>query len=208
MLDTLCGELAKHIINLNVSAMHIGMDCTGNQWMLADALEKELNEQGILRVKFSGSSSSDPISVQDRRPAKDLYTNYVTELWGRFGTYVQNDMIRNLDDEACKQFCTRLLDFSSNDSRKVVIESKSILRERLGYSPDEADSAVVAIEVVRKVLNILPQQNIGGTGSYAESELEEYADMETEMLESAGFEEDDFEGTEITMDEGLTDFEI
>ena len=161
-----------------------------------------------MRVKFSGSASSDPISMQDKRPGKDLYTNYVTELWGRFGTYVQNDMIRNLGDEACKQFCTRLLDFSSNDSRKVVIESKSILRERLGYSPDEADSAVVAIEVVRKVLNILPQQNIGGTGSYAESELEEYADMETEMLESGGFEEDDFEGTEITIDEGLTDFEI
>ena len=205
MLDTLCKELAKHIINLNVNTINIGMDCTGNQWMLADALEKELGETGIMRVKFSGSASSDPISVQDRRPAKDLYTNYVTELWGRFGTYVQNDMIRNLDDEACKQFCTRLLDFSSNDSRKVVIESKTILRDRLGYSPDEADSAVVAIEVVRKGLNILPMQNKGGVGSFSDAEYEDMAYAEEEML-NGSFDGDDFDSVDLDIEEDITDW--
>ena len=187
MLDTLCTDIKNHIYSLDVPVNHIGMDCTGNQWMLADALEKSLGETGIMRVKFSGSASDDPISLQDKRPGKDLYSNYVTELWGRFGLYATNDMIRNLDDTACKQFCTRLLDFSSNDSRKVTIESKSILRERLGFSPDEADAAVVALEVVRKELNILPMQNKGGLGFHSKDDYEEFAELEEDMMREDGF---------------------
>jgi hypothetical protein len=190
MIDTLCENIKHHLNAIGCTIDNVGMDCTGNQWLLADALEKTMGNTGIHRVKFSGSASDEPISIQDKRPGRDLYSNYVTELWGRFGLYVQNDMIRNLDEEACKQFCTRLLDFSSADSRKVTIESKTILRERLGYSPDEADAAVVALEVVRKGLNILPMSNKGGVGSFAEDEWEELAEIESEYNED-GFSDQD-----------------
>jgi hypothetical protein len=140
------------------------MDTTGNQWMLADAVEKEYGAQGIHRVRFTGTASKDPISVQDPRPASEIYQNFVTELWGRFGVYVQNDMIRGLCDEACKEFSTRMLDYSTKDQNKVVIESKVVLHDRLGFSPDHADAAVIAVDVVRKVLNVLPEEAKGSQG--------------------------------------------
>lgn len=208
MLDTLCENIANHLWSLDVDVNHVGMDTTGNQWMLADALEKTMGQTGIMRVKFSGSASDDPISMQDKRPGKDLYSNYVTELWGRFGLYVQNDMIRNLDEETCKQFCTRLLDFATSDTRKVTIESKTILRDRLGYSPDEADSAVVALEVVRKALDILPMQNKGGSGAFHNDDFEELAELEQSMMESDGFGEDDFDSVDQDGYEDYGDFDV
>lgn len=196
MLDTLCNDIIKQLRSLGISIVNTGMDCTGNQWMLADALEKNMGEQGMLRVKFTGTPTDDPISVQDPRPAKDLYHNFVTELWGRFGLYINNDMVRGLSDECCKQLCTRLMDFSSKDNRKVVIESKQILKDRLGYSPDEADAAVVNGEVVRKVLGILPMNSKGASGTFTKDSYEKEAEAEQKMLESGGFSGDEFDAME------------
>ena len=193
MLDTLCNDIVKHLNHLDIDMKHVGMDTTGNQWMLADALEKARKQQGILRVKFTGAATSDPISMKDPRPASDLYHNYCTELWGRMGLFFGNDMVRNLSDDACKQFCIRLLDFSTKDSRKVMIESKDVLRERLGESPDEADATVIVGEVVRLVLGILPEEGTGGTGATSGTDTyETLARMESNMLAGDGFSGDDF----------------
>jgi hypothetical protein len=202
MLDTLCNDIIKQLRHLGIAMKHVGMDTTGNQWMLADAVEKAFGQRGMLRVKFTGGATSDPISVQDPRPGSDLYQNFVTELWGRMGIYITNDMIRGLSDEACKQYSTRLLDFSTKDSKKVVIESKDILRDRLGYSPDEGDAGAIVIEVVRKVLSILPEEGSGGTGSATNgSNYEILALHESNMLAEDGFTGDEFAA--VTEDESF-----
>lgn len=206
MLQTLRKDICRHLRHLGISIVNTGMDTTGNQWMLADAVEEEMGERGLLRVKFTGGATSDPISVQDPRPAKDLYQNYVTELWGRMGLFFSNDMVRNLSDEACKQFCTRLLDFSTKDSRKVVIESKDILRERLGYSPDEADAGSIVGEVVRIKLGILPMKNKGASGSVSRDSYDKLARFEEKMLADDGFTGDSFDAVSEDSQDFYSDF--
>ena len=182
MLDRLTSDIVSHLHQLDCAIENFGMDTTGNQWMLADAIEEKFNKQGMKRVSFSGLASRDPISLQDPRVASELYANKVTELWGRFGVYIKNDMIRGLSSTTCKQFCVRLLDFDKGNTRRVRVEPKTVLRERLGYSPDEADAAVVALEVIRSALGILPEKaaSIGGVSS--SGSLEKLALIEEEMM--------------------------
>ena len=67
MLDDLTDKISSHLIALGCAIQNCGMDTTGNQWMLADAVEAKMNQQGMKRVSFSGTASSDPISLQDAR---------------------------------------------------------------------------------------------------------------------------------------------
>lgn len=191
MLDDLTDKICMNLKALNCPVKFTGMDTTGNQWMLADAVEAKMGEVGILRVSFAGTASKDPISLQDPKPASDLYSNRVTELWGRFGVYVKSDMIRSLAPSTCKQFSVRVLDFDKGNIRRVTIESKVVLRERLGFSPDEADAAVVNLEVVRVRLGIQPDvaAEAGGLSS-AKDSVEILAIAEND----AWFDDDGFGG--------------
>ena len=194
VLDDLTDKIASQLLALGCAVQHCGMDTTGNQWMLADAVESKMQQQGMCRVSFSGSASGDTISQQDARKGSELYSNRVTELWARFGVYIKNDMIRGLGTEACKQFCVRLIDFAKGDTRRVKIESKTLLRERLGFSPDEADSAVIVLEVVRTVLGVIPElfKEAGGATTGSKT-LEYLAKQEDDMWDDEGFEDGDVE---------------
>jgi hypothetical protein len=209
MLDTLTSDIAKHLISLNCPITNFGMDTTGNQWILADAIEDKMNQTGIRRVSFTGGASKDPISLQDPRPASELYSNKVTELWGRFGTYVKNDMIRGLPQETAKQFCIRIIDFDKGNKRRVTIESKKLLKERLGFSPDEADAAVVLVDVVRTVLGILPEKKTSVGGLTAEKGSVEYLAKQSEKLyEDDGFDSDEDGSEEFAYDFDEEDFDV
>lgn len=188
LLKTLRKDICKHLRTLDIDIQNVGMDTTGNQWILADSVEEELGAEGMLRVKATDAATRDPISVNHPQPANNLYKNYVTELWGRFGGFVNNDMIRNLCHAACLQFCVRQLDFATNDTRKVVIEPKDSLLDRLGHSPDEADAATIACEVIRKVLGILPMTDRGAGGTaYRKKPVEKLAEVELSLTEDGGF---------------------
>lgn len=206
MLQTLRSDIIKTLRALDIDISHAAIDTTGNQWMLADSIEENYGETGLLRVKFTGSATDDALSIKDPRPAKDLYVNYVTELWGRFGIYVTNNMIRNLSAEACKQFCIRQLNSHNKDLRKVVIEPKELLRERIGYSPDEADAAALAVEVVRRVLGILPMTKEGAEGTKKVGTLEQMALAEQKMLEEDDFSGDEFDA--VGDSDGFDDMEM
>lgn len=191
LLKTLRVDICNAIRMLDIEIQNIGIDTTGNQWILADSIEEELGDTGLLRVKSTDVATRDPISVNDSQLACNLYKNYGTELWGRFGGFVNNNMIRNLGVQAALQFCVRQLEFVSADTRKVAIESKDSLRIRLGHSPDEADSAVIACEVVRRRLGILPMTSKGAAGSSSQKKPAEIlAAAEQQIVSNSGFHVD------------------
>lgn len=193
MLDQLTEAINGHLDALGVKMENVGMDTTGNQWMLADAVEKAAGQSGMLRVSFGGRASEDPISPLDDRPAHTKYKNRCTELWARFGNFIKNDMIRNMAGTTCKEFCIRQIDHDMKNGDRVVIESKELLRDRLGFSPDEADAAVVGAEVVRKTLGFEPQKTFDVGGITKAEDLEIKAAQNVEEIH-------DFDGDEFDVD--------
>jgi predicted AAA+ superfamily ATPase len=57
----------------------------------------------------------------------------------------------------------------------------------LGFSPDHADAAVIAVDVVRKVLNVLPEEMKGSQGVM----MDDFEKLEKMAILA---EEDGFEG--------------
>ena len=166
-------EVMALLLRDNIPLERFGMDTTGSQRTLADVLEKEWNEkmkkqnpnhkyQSLLRVDFAGGASDRMLSPSDPRLAKEKYSNRVTELWFQFRTYAQNGHIRGLWEDAIEQLTAREILPTVMKRGRETIETKDLYKQRTGgKSPDDADAAVIATEVVREIAGIEPEQRIG-----------------------------------------------
>jgi hypothetical protein len=94
--------------------------------------------------------------------ACDLYQYFVTELWMSAAAFMQSGLFGGFgkpEAEQCVRELTsrRLMAASSNRSRvepKGTWEEAGIkqkgFKDRVGYSPDHADSAVMIVELLRR----------------------------------------------------------
>jgi hypothetical protein len=54
-----------------------------------------------------------------------------------------------------QEFCSRMFD---DGKRKIAVESKTVMKQRTGRSPDLADAAVVLLDLVRKTVQFEPRR--------------------------------------------------
>lgn len=128
------------------------LDSSGEGGGLADILTREW---GIVhRVEFGGAPSAMPVSDEDSRPCNEAYDRKVTELWFSMRKWVVEERIGGLDIETLQEFCARMFDDSK---RKISVESKTVMKQRTGKSPDLADAAVVLLDLVRKTAVLEPR---------------------------------------------------
>jgi len=173
----------------------LAIDCTGAQRMIADIIDKEWGDKHTPadgkpkqchRVYFGNSPSSEPIGPDDPTPCKERYKNMVTELWYVTREFARYDQVRGLEMEAVAQFCSREI---MQEGNKIRVESKVDMKSRTGgKSPDEADSAVVAIDYVRFKLGGCP-----GKGETKKTVTISKADVERDNLENLELYSDDDE---------------
>jgi hypothetical protein len=70
-----------------------------------------------------------------------------------------NDQIRGLDDDTALEFSTRIVE---QDGRaRIRVETKKDYKERMGRSPDLADSACVILAMLRERFGIHPGRVTG-----------------------------------------------
>lgn len=98
---------------------------------------------------------NDPKTGQRRQKlCSEHYVKFVTELWFSVRYAVEAGQIRNLPPEVFEEFCLRIWKRVAND--KIEIEPKSGtserpgMKQRVGRSPDLADSLAIAIEGARR----------------------------------------------------------
>lgn len=128
------------------------LDSSGEGGGLADILTREW---GIVhRVEFGGSPSNLPVSDEDSRPCNEAYDRKVTELWFSMRKWVVEERVGGLDMETLQEFCARMFD---DTKRKIAVESKTVMKQRTGKSPDLADAAVVLLDLVRKTAVFEPR---------------------------------------------------
>jgi len=136
----------------NILPNMFALDSSGEGGGLADILTREW---GIVhRVEFGGSPSTMPVSDEDNRPCNEAYDRKVTELWFSMRKWVVEERIGGVDMETLQEFCGRMFDDSK---RKISVESKTVMKQRTGKSPDLADAAVVLLDLVRKTAVFEPR---------------------------------------------------
>jgi hypothetical protein len=109
-------------------------------------------------IKIRMGSQEEPIRVVSTRgmnqKIKDdtLLTIPPIELWANFRSYAQHQQIRGLDDLTMSQFCNRKVIKKANqmslESKKDYTDRMSAVNPQLAMSPNEADSAVLAVLAV------------------------------------------------------------
>ena len=110
---------------------------------MCDVLASEWSRR-IVRVSFNEAASNHPASGTDKRPANEVYSNKVTELWFTVREWVMADQIRGMDPDTIKEFCSRHFE-------DVGVESKRVMKERIRSSPDLADAAAILMDVAKRL---------------------------------------------------------
>jgi hypothetical protein len=121
------------------------MDTTGEGGGLADVLAQTW-QPGFKRIEFGGSASDNGVSASDGRTCKDAYANRVTELWFDAKRYVQAGQVYGVDEDLINELCAREY---TMEGKRYRVEKKELTKQKLGQSPDIADSFVVGTQLLR-----------------------------------------------------------
>jgi len=145
-------QLRGHMQATGLRMRHLAIDDSGTQ-SIADIVAKELGS-GCLRVDFGGRASDEAVSIADSRPAREVWGNESTELWGSFAEYVRYGQIRRLPRAAADQFVRR--SFKAGRRPRILKPKKESKPEMGGRSPDNADAVALCCAVMKLVLGVKP----------------------------------------------------
>jgi hypothetical protein len=150
-------------VKAGVPWRNVGVDVTGGGVPFCDALATVCGSNEFQRVHFGGAPSSRSLSAYDSTPADEKYVNKVTELWFGAKEFLASGQLRGIGPDLAREMTSRNYDTRKSGSMKVVVESKTDMKARIGRSPDVADAAFVMLDVVRERFGMRPPQE-GGSG--------------------------------------------
>jgi hypothetical protein len=128
-------------------ASNLAIDAGGDGAGLCDIINRTWSF-AIHRIQFGGGASEDSTSLEDSRPAKEVYRNKRAEMYFRGRDALNHDQLKGIDPETARELCSILFD----DSKKlIVLESKKDYRKRNNdRSPDNSDTVAMIVEMARK----------------------------------------------------------
>jgi hypothetical protein len=145
-------QTINELIKRKIQPEHFALDATGAGAGIADIISQRW-KSGFHRVSFGGSATDEPISVDDPRPAKQVYANRVSQLWGRIKVLIMSQSIRGLEDQTARELCARIYTLKNE---RTLLESKKDLKKRTkGNSPDRADALALLCEVFTSQYGLL-----------------------------------------------------
>lgn len=142
-------------VEAGVSPGNAALDITGAGIPFRDIVyEKWSNE--VYGVAFGGKASQMPISAQDMRPSEEQYANRVSEIWYAIVEFIRYRQIKGIDQSLAKELTSRYYDTRKVGSNvRIIIESKTDMKARIGFSPDDADSFLIMLDLVRARLGAM-----------------------------------------------------
>lgn len=149
-----------------VSPDFLAVDSTGAGAPLCDVLAGEWSNE-FMRVTFGGKPSDRKVGAANKMTGVDLYTNRVSELWFVGKELLRTKQMRGINTDFAKEICARGYELVKSGSLKVKIEPKQSYKMRMGFSPDIADAAFLALDCARQRLGLVamePIDNKQGSG--------------------------------------------
>lgn len=142
---------------LGIPPQNFAVDDTMGQW--ADVLVNEWGF-GVYDVNSNARATDRPAQGAGAKAGEtndDKFVNRTAELWFAPKALLPNKQIYNLPDRAVEQLCNRgFQQGKSGVGHKLGVEPKKSYRARTGYSPDEADTALLLIDLAIERFGLLP----------------------------------------------------
>lgn len=125
---------------------NLAVDATGEGGGLCDIINRTWSSN-IVRIEFGGAASEDSASLEDIRPAKEVYFNKRVEIYFRSRDALNSGQLKGIDKETALELCSIEFDDSG---KRIKLQGKKEYKEKFGKSPDFADCLVGLSEVARR----------------------------------------------------------
>ena len=154
-------KIAKKVMELakgrGVKPENFIVDSTSAGRSVAAFLEQlwtddEDGDGQIERCSFGGKPTDRLLREGSGEKCTELYDRYVTELWFAAREFTLSGRVGNLDHQKFsilrQQLAARR--YETVSEKKEKIETKVVMKDRVGYSPDEADAFCMGVELLRR----------------------------------------------------------
>lgn len=94
-------------------------------------------------IDCGGSPSERMVSAQIQTPCNKYYSKFITEIWFNVRYAVEAGQFRGMTKAALDEFSAR--EWTMVAGNKIEIEPKRKMKEKIGRSPDIADSVSIAV---------------------------------------------------------------
>lgn len=126
---------------------NLGVDDSGAGG-LCDILARTWS-QAVMRIEFGGRPSEEPCSLEDARPACEVYKNKRAEMFFRARGALESGQLKGMDADTALELCA--IEFDDIGKDKVVLMSKADYKAKMGESCDLADTCAMILEVARRL---------------------------------------------------------
>jgi len=141
----------------NIPPENFGHDSTG-RGSLGTSLARVWSAK-CQPVEFGGVPTKRPVSldlfVEDLdtgtkrlKRCDEHFSRWVSEAWWVVRMAIESGQLKNLPEETMDEGCLR--EFNLVKGNRIEVESKRIMKERIGRSPDLFDSLAIAVEICRR----------------------------------------------------------
>jgi hypothetical protein len=132
--------------NHGVEPTRFGLDATGIGRGVGAIIAAEWSPS-IHYTVWGMAPSERPSAQNDNRPAKEVYTTFVGELWFGAREGMESGQVKGFSRQSIMEFCSREYEMIG---KRFKIERKEDMKKRMRYSPDHADADVGCVEVARR----------------------------------------------------------
>ena len=144
-----CEKISINGVDFSCPPENLIGDGTGSGAAFMDTLQQRWSSR-VMRVTFGAAASEDITSLEDPRPANEVYENKTTEMHFRAKHALNAGQLRGIDRETALELVGRKYDDGGRYG-KIKIESKvDYKKEHSNTSPDLGDTGVMLMEVARR----------------------------------------------------------
>lgn len=132
-------------VTYSCDPQNFALDATGSGSGCADIFQR-LWSPKIIRIEFGGSPSLDSCSLEDVRPANEVYKDKTTEMHFRTRDALNSGQLKGIDKETAIELINRKFDESR---KRIQLQSKEEYKQEFKLSPDFGDTGCMMLEVAR-----------------------------------------------------------
>lgn len=133
-----------------IAPRHAAVDATGAGGPFCDIVSTIWSRE-ILRVKFGGKASAQPVSLTDPALGHERYFDRVTEIWYSGKELLRQGQIKGISPEMAREMSARKYG-TTGAEKKIYAESKVDMKFRTKKSPDIADAGFILLALCRERL--------------------------------------------------------
>lgn len=133
-----------------VAPRNAAIDATGAGAPFCDVVNVVWSRE-ILRVKFGGKASDQPVSLTDPALGYERYYDRVTEIWYSGRELLRQGQLKGIPPQMAHEMTSRKYGTTGAEKR-IYAESKVDMKLRTKKSPDIADAAFILLALCRERL--------------------------------------------------------